>query len=112
MRSAADENSAAEQNTSTGSFMIRPLSRNPGHPIRWLLARTRTTGAASSPLLSRVEAHFHLGIHFDRVAALDHGLIPELRPRHRLAELRAAVELRNLAVLADDDFAVSRSARR
>src|ERR1700693_1629574 len=62
-------------------------------------------------LLSRVEAHFHLGIHSDRVAALGRGLITELRPRHRLAELRAAVELRDLAFLVDDAFAASRSAR-
>ena len=39
------------------------------------------------------------------------GLITELRPRHGLAELRAAVELRNLAFFVDDDFAAGRSAR-
>jgi len=72
---------------------------------------TRRSEPASRPLLSRVEAHFHLAIHSDRVAAPGRGLITELRPRHGLAELRAAVELRNLAFLVDDDFAASRSAR-
>src|SRR6266852_6070657 len=62
-------------------------------------------------LLSRVEAHLHLGIHSDRVAAPDRGLITELRPSHGLAELRAAIELRNLSCLVDDDSAASRSAR-
>jgi hypothetical protein len=74
---------------------------------RFAILPTRTI----SPLLSRVEAHFHFGIHSRRVAALDRGLITELRPRHGLAQLRAAVELGNFAFLVDNHFAAGRSPR-
>src|SRR3984957_575569 len=96
-------NFSAQRVTTEIVSMSPPLQSGLGFGM---VARNRP----QSQLLSRVEAHFHLGIHSRRVAALDRGLIAELRPRHRLAELRAAVQLRNLTFLADDDFAASRSA--
>src|SRR5580658_10497040 len=65
----------------------------------------------SGLLLSRLEAHFHLGFHFDRVAPLNCGLITKLRPRHTLTELRARFEFQNSPFLVDDEFAANRSPR-
>src|ERR1019366_8348437 len=43
--------------------------------------------------LSRFEAHFNLGSHFDGVAALHRWLITKLRPLHSFTELHAGFEL-------------------
>ena len=72
--------------------------------------RTSPIGTGTSRLsLSRFEAHFNFGAHFDGVAALDWGLITELRPRHTLTELRAGFEVGDLPLLVDNDFAANRS---
>ena len=94
----------------TGATANRSTERQ---PKAWMLAASRFPASkcsAPSPadtrlLLSRFEAHFNLGFHFDGVAALDRGLITKLRPRHTLTELRAGFEFRDLPFRVDDDFA-------
>ena len=61
--------------------------------------------------LSRFEAHFNLGSHFDGVAALDRWRITKLRPLHSLTELHAGFELSDFPFRVDDDFAANRPPR-
>src|ERR1035437_348187 len=73
-------------------------------------SRGASIGISISRLsLSRFEAHFNLGSHFDGVAALDRGLITKLRPLHSLTELRGAFQIGDLPFRVDDHFATNRS---
>src|ERR1017187_2776868 len=71
-------------------------------------SRGASIGTSISRLsLSRFEARFNLGSHFDGVAALDRWLITKLRPLHSLTELHAGFELSDFPFRVDDDFAAN-----
>src|ERR1017187_7273648 len=102
------------QCASTGKMSsYRPApERGERLPTRPPISTAASMGTSSSRLsLSRFEAHFNLGAHFDGVAALDRRLITKLRPRHSLTELRAGFELGDFPFRVDDHFATDRSPR-
>jgi len=65
---------------------------------------------AGRDLFSRLEADCHLGPHLYRAPALHRRLIAELRPGHRLAQLRAGFQFRYFALGIDEELAADHSA--